>query len=96
MDDEPNGYQTYVLRLWRARCQGKWQWRTSIESPHTGERQVFAGLQQLFGYLSEQEHASETVGCIRASTPVNVNCPREERRQASLPGLDGCPECHFV
>jgi hypothetical protein len=30
MDDEPNGYQTYVLRLWRARCRGKWQWRVSI------------------------------------------------------------------
>jgi len=54
MDDDPNGYQTYVLRLWRARCQGKSQWNTSIESPHTGERQVFASLEQLFGYLSEQ------------------------------------------
>ena len=54
MSDEPDGYQTYVLRLWRAKCQGKWQWRASIESPHTGERHTFASVQQLFAYLSEQ------------------------------------------
>ena len=54
MDDEPDAYQTYVLRLWRARCQGKWQWRASIESLHTGERHSFASLEQLFAYLSEQ------------------------------------------
>ncbi len=54
MNDEPDAYQTYVLRLWRARYKGRWQWRASIESPHTGERLAFAGLEQLFAYLSEQ------------------------------------------
>jgi hypothetical protein len=54
INDEPDLYQTYVLRLWRAKCQGEWQWRASIESPHTGERQVFAGLQPLFAFLSER------------------------------------------
>jgi len=54
IDDAPDAYQTYVLRLWRARCQGKWQWRASIESPHTGERQWFASLGQLFAYFSEK------------------------------------------
>jgi hypothetical protein len=50
MSDEPDAYQTYVLRLWRARCQGKWQWRASLESPNTGERHTFASLPQLFAY----------------------------------------------
>ena len=54
MSDEPDAYQTYLLRLWRAQCNGRWQWRTSIESPHTGERQAFASLEQLFAFLSEQ------------------------------------------
>lgn len=54
MSDEPDAYQTYVLRLWRAQCQGEWQWRASIEGPHTGERQWFAHLEQLFAYLSER------------------------------------------
>ena len=54
MDDEPDAYQTFVLRLWRARCRGQWEWRASIEVPRTGERQVFAGLQRLFAYLSER------------------------------------------
>ena len=54
MSDEPDAYQTYVLRLWRAKCEGQWQWRASLESRRTGERQVFAGLRQLFVFLSER------------------------------------------
>ena len=54
MDDEPDAYQTFVLRLWRARCRGQWEWRASIESPRSGERQWFAGLPQLFTYLGEK------------------------------------------
>lgn len=54
MSDEHDGYQAYLLRLWRARCQGEWQWRASIESRHTGERQAFAGLEQLFAFLGER------------------------------------------
>jgi hypothetical protein len=51
MSDEPDAYQTYLLRLWRARCQGRWQWRASIESPQTGERQSFATLDKLCNHL---------------------------------------------
>jgi hypothetical protein len=54
MSDEPDAYQTYLLHLWRARCQGKWQWRASIENPHSGERHAFASLEQLFAYLSDK------------------------------------------
>jgi hypothetical protein len=54
LSDEPDAYQTYLLRLWRAQCQGKWQWRASIESRHTGERQSFASLEQLFAFLGER------------------------------------------
>jgi len=43
-----------VLRLWRAKCQAKWQWHASIETPHTGKRHTFANLEQLFAYLAEQ------------------------------------------
>jgi hypothetical protein len=54
MNDEPDAYQTYILRLWRARCRGEWEWRVSLESPSRGERQWFSGLEPLFVYLSEQ------------------------------------------
>ena len=57
MNDEPDGYQAYLLRLWRAPYRGKWQWRASLESPRSGEHQVFGSLEQLFAYLSERcEH----------------------------------------
>jgi len=52
--NEPDAYQTYVLRLWRAQCHGQWQWRASLESPHTGERQCFASLEQLLVFLDER------------------------------------------
>jgi hypothetical protein len=29
-------------------------WRAALESPHTGERQVFADLAGLFAYLERQ------------------------------------------
>jgi hypothetical protein len=54
MSDATDGYQSYLLRLWRARCQGEWQWRASLESRRTGEHQVFGSLEQLFAYVSER------------------------------------------
>ena len=54
MSNEPKGYQTYLLRLWYVQVQGKTQWRASIESPHTGERQLFASLEQLFAFVGER------------------------------------------
>jgi hypothetical protein len=54
MSDEPDAYQTYLLRLWRAQCRGTWQWRASLESRHTDERHLFASLGQLFAFLGER------------------------------------------
>jgi hypothetical protein len=54
MSDERDGYQAYLLRLWRAQCGGTWQWRASLESRHTGERRAFAGLEQLLAFLRER------------------------------------------
>jgi hypothetical protein len=54
MNEEANRYHAYLLRLWRAQYQGEWQWRASLESPHSGERHSFANLEQLFVYLKER------------------------------------------
>jgi hypothetical protein len=54
MDGERQGYQAYLVRLWRVRSGGKWVWRAALESPHTGERQAFADLAGLFAYLERQ------------------------------------------
>ena len=54
MNEESNLYHAYLLRLWRTQTQGQWQWRASLESPHTGERQSFTNLEQLFAFLSER------------------------------------------
>jgi hypothetical protein len=67
MSDERDGYQAYLLRLWRVPSQGRWQWRASLESPHTRERHTFASLERLSAYLTEQcdrqmPDRSETTG----------------------------------
>ena len=54
IDDENDAYLAYMLRLWRAGEGGKPMWRASVDSPHTGERRVFAYLESLFAFLQER------------------------------------------
>ena len=54
MNTERHEYRAYLVRFWRVRSGGKWVWRTTLESPHTAERQVFADLPELFAYLERQ------------------------------------------
>jgi hypothetical protein len=57
-------YLSYLLRLWQvngdeATCdEGEVVWRASLESPHTGERESFASLDDLFDFLREQTGVS--------------------------------------
>ena len=47
---EQSDYQSYLLRLWRAK-EGEEGWRASLESAQTGERKGFATLDALFDYV---------------------------------------------
>ena len=58
MPEEPQEYQSYLLRLWRTSSQGKLAWRASLESAQTGERRGFADLASLFAFLEEQTGAA--------------------------------------
>jgi hypothetical protein len=51
--DQPD-YRAFLVRLWRVSAGGATTWRASVECPHTGERLGFAGVQDLFDFLSEQ------------------------------------------
>jgi hypothetical protein len=54
MGEEPQEYQSYLLRLWRASLHGKPIWRASLENAQTGERRGFADLKSLFAFLEAQ------------------------------------------
>jgi hypothetical protein len=54
MDKEQPDYLSYLLRLWRVSGEEKAVWRASLESPHTGERQGFANLADLFTFLEKE------------------------------------------
>jgi hypothetical protein len=55
-------YVAYLLRLWRVRSDGKTAWRASLESAHTGERQGFTSLDDLFRFLRQQTGVSSDSG----------------------------------
>ena len=63
-------YIAYMLRLWRSESQDRQQWRASLESPHTGERQVFSSLEQLYAFLSER-CIDRAPGAVQEETEVN-------------------------
>ena len=54
MHDEPSRYLAYMLRLWQVETEAGRAWRASLESPHTGERLGFAGLEALVVFQEER------------------------------------------
>jgi hypothetical protein len=60
---EQSDYQSYLLRLWRAK-EGEEGWRASLESAQTGERKGFATLDALFDYVRSQTLV-ELSECLR-------------------------------
>jgi hypothetical protein len=56
---EQPGYQSYLLRVWRAGEAGKPVWRASLRSTHTGKQVGFANLDGLLVFLEEQIAVAE-------------------------------------
>ena len=54
MISERPRYLAFMLRLWEVGDQDGSTWRVSLESPHTGERQVFASLEALMAFLQTE------------------------------------------
>lgn len=72
-------YLSYLLRLWRMKG-GAAAWRGSIESPHTGERLGFGGLDELFAFLREQTGTTPNT--------EGVKSPVEQRKGACHMSLE--------
>ena len=47
-------YRAYLLCLWPLRSGPDLVWRAALESPLSGERWAFVGLDALFAFLREQ------------------------------------------
>lgn len=58
-DDDRQGYLAYMVRLWRVEGEEGPLWRSSVESPHTSERQAFANLELLIAFLRERTSNEE-------------------------------------
>jgi hypothetical protein len=54
MSDRRRGYVAYLLRLWQVGDERQIGWRASLENAHTGKRQGFASLTELFTFLENE------------------------------------------
>jgi len=68
MAEEPQEYQSYLLRLWRTSSRGKPTWRASLESAQSCERRGFADLASLFAFLEEQTRSNSERGARPPAT----------------------------
>ena len=76
MIGSPQHYFAYMLRLWQAGGDEEPVWCASLESAHTGERQMFADLEALFAFLTEKTEVAEGDQPRRhAAEPGGLYCP---------------------
>lgn len=57
MNETHRGYVSYLLRLWQADHNGEAIWRASLECAQTGQRWVFANLDDALAFLQTQMSA---------------------------------------
>ena len=54
MDNPPERYKAYLVRMWQAYRYGQWVFRASLESIHTGEHCNFSSLEALIAFLRNE------------------------------------------
>ena len=59
--DQQNHYQSYLLRLWRSPHSS---WHGSLQSTASGEKQTFADLPALVGFLVAQLAEEDAAGVL--------------------------------
>jgi hypothetical protein len=52
--EEPQGYFSYLLRVWLAGDGDQPHWRASLEDTHTSERRGFATLEAMCEFLHQR------------------------------------------
>ena len=48
----------YAVRLWFSGPEDQPVWRATVQNPITGERHIFADLQEFFAFIQESTQAS--------------------------------------
>jgi hypothetical protein len=84
MSNKQPGYLSYLLRLWPARVENETIWRASLQSALSGQRQGFAGLDDLFDFLRQQTGVSTDQARVR-SDEVGDGAPWSDGRMRTEP-----------
>jgi hypothetical protein len=70
MNNQPEKYHAYMLRLWSVEGNGERAWRATLENVHTGERRGFSSWGALISFLQEFEKAGQ-----EPERPANSSYP---------------------
>ncbi|MBN1669112.1 MAG: hypothetical protein JW862_18605 [Anaerolineales bacterium] len=54
MEEHPDLYFSYLLRMWRSEAGGQVIWRASLESPQTGTVVLFKDPAQMYSFLNQE------------------------------------------
>ncbi len=58
----------YVVRLWSSDSSTETAWRSTVQNPITGERHVFANLEEFFAFIEETTRAATKAEWAAADT----------------------------
>jgi len=56
----------YVVRLWQSDSTDQPTWRASVQQPGSGERHIFANLEDFFAFVEEQ---TRLTGAMPSTNP---------------------------
>ncbi len=49
----------YVVRLWQSDSTDQPVWRVSVQQPDSGERHIFADLEEFFAFVEERTRSTK-------------------------------------
>jgi hypothetical protein len=74
--DQPNSYQSYLLRLWRSSPHGAWH--GSLQNTANGEKHAFADLPALVAFLVGQL-AEDNTASVLADVAAQLQAIGDQR-----------------
>lgn len=61
----------YVVRLWQSDSTDQATWRASVQNPGSGERHIFANLEEFFAFVEEQTRSACAARADASPTGLN-------------------------
>jgi len=64
-------YRSYLLRLWRTKTEGQFNWRISLQESKSGHLENFTSLEQLLAYLQNDINNHSTLALAQGKSDAS-------------------------